>query len=326
MPRWVSDQLKAHAASKILDGEATAAEASSKYISTDTIRRAMKDIKSTGDVRPHKKASGRPSKLPPHVQTYILAWIRHHPTTYQDELVEIIKSHFDIAIHQSTISRFLDRAGYSYKLISAQAAQRREDDRLEYILAIADFTPEQLIFADESHFNQRTNMRPRGWSRIGERAIEYRILVRGERYSLLPGLSIDGIVAPWAFRGSVNTVRFHGWVRDHLLPRMTPYPGPRSVLVLDNCVTHKSPATRALVEEAGCKLVFLPAYSPDFNPIELAFASIKRYLKRHPANHEFDLIRSSYEAVNADHAAGFFRCGGYEQIRRVAAVRAPDAV
>lgn len=56
---------------------------------------------------------------------------------------------------------------------------------------------------------------------------------------------------------------------------MNPYPGPNSVIILDNCSTHRTVALREIIEDSGCLLIFLPAYSPDFNPIEESFSCCK---------------------------------------------------
>lgn len=98
---------------------------------------------------------------------------------------------------------------------------------------------------------------------------------------------------------------------------MSPFPAPRSVLILDNCNTHKSDALRDAVAAAGCILVFLPPYSPDFNPIEESFSCVKYWLRRHWPDFqdslfpEIDLMEACMQAVTAEKAAGWFRHSGY---------------
>ncbi|KAE8228051.1 hypothetical protein CF326_g7034 [Tilletia indica] len=316
-----SAELKEYTVDKVLTGQLTVEEAASDIISASTIRRAVKQVKEQGQVKEHVKSTGRPQKLTDEAKQYLLAYLKQQPATYQDELVEIVSQYFNIQVSQSTISRFLASEGYTFKKMSRRDATRDEFLRLDYIINIAQYSPDQLVFADESHVNQRTNMRPYGWSKRGQRAIEYRIMLRGERYSLLPALTVNGIIAPWAFHGSVTSALFLMWIKDHLLPDMNPFPGPCSVLVLDNCRTHKKDEIRQAVEDAGCKLIFLPPYSPDFNPIEMAFAAIKKKLKRQPATHVYDLIRVCYDAVTPQHAAAYFRGAGYENMGRAEPLR-----
>ncbi|CAD6945403.1 unnamed protein product [Tilletia controversa] len=94
---------------------------------------------------------------------------------------------------------------------------------------------------------------------------------------------------------------------------MTPFSGPRSVLVLDNASIHHSHRIRILVEDIfNCKLEFLPPYSPDFNPIERAFAKIKASLRRQNAavvdpNHFFEAVRD----ITLKDCEGWMRLAGY---------------
>ena len=101
------------------------------------------------------------------------------------------------------------------------------------------------------------------------------------RYSILPAITLDGMIECMIIEGSFNTELFTTFISD-LLDKMQPFPAPNSVVVMDNCVIHKAPEIRELIELRGMKLEYLPAYSPDFNPIELAFSLLKHKLRRNP--------------------------------------------
>ncbi|KAL9936461.1 hypothetical protein V8E36_004529 [Tilletia maclaganii] len=296
--------LRQHVGEQMANGELCLSESTSSGISKRSASRAAREVRMFGRVVDHKKASGRPTKLPIDARAYLLAYLRRHPCTYQDELAALVNAHFDCGVSRSTINRFLDASGWSLKQLSARDLAQCDEQRDLWMLRVSGLRAEQLVFADESHVNHRTGMRPRGYVPRGERAIEYRITLfyysytlRGKKYSLLPALAVDGIFAAWAFEGAVTGGMFRQWLSEHLLPHMNEYPGPRSVLVLDNCSIHKDAETRQLVEDHGCKLLFLPPYSPDYNPIELAFSSIKKHLKRYPAEHEWDLIAACYASI-----------------------------
>ena len=115
---------------------------------------------------------------------------------------------------------------------------------------------------------------------------------------------------------------------------MQPFPGPRSVILLDNCPTHKSVALREVVEAAGtymlkiltyhdlmkrkgCQLLFLPPYSPDFSLIEESFSCVKAYLRRNFRRFqdcefpEQELVDACFTVVNAEKARGWFKDCGY---------------
>jgi len=145
--------------------------------------------------------------------------------------------------------------------------------------------------------------------------------VRGVRYSLLPAITVDGIIYSHIKAGGYNGEEFLEYL-DGLTAQMNPYPGPRSVLVIDNCRIHHVFGVEELCEARGIKLIYLPPYSPDYNPIEESFAFIKAYIRRH--GHHFrnivetgdklDPILFLYETldkVTPEAAKGWFHNSGY---------------
>ena len=90
------------------------------------------------------------------------------------------------------------------------------------------------------------------------------------------GLTLRGMVAPFVLGGPINRDAFETYVERVLVPELR----PGDVVVMDNLSSHKGPRTRALIEAAGASLLFLPPYSPDFNPIEKAFAKLKALLRK----------------------------------------------
>ncbi|CAD6956657.1 unnamed protein product, partial [Tilletia controversa] len=95
---------------------------------------------------------------------------------------------------------------------------------------MAQFRPEQLVFADETHSNQRTAWRSHGYAKRNERAVVYQDLERGVKYTLLPGMTLDGVIAPFIVPGPVTQDIFDYWVEKFLLPEMNPWPQRNSVL------------------------------------------------------------------------------------------------
>lgn len=118
------------------------------------------------------------------------------------------------------------------------------------------------------------------------------------RYSILPALCSKGILTVDIVEGSFNAKHFHCFI-DGLLSQMNPWPQPNSVIVMDNCHIHKDQEVLDMivarcvssylfsyinshtVVSRGMRYIFLPLYSPDYNPIELAFSAIKAYIRRH---------------------------------------------
>lgn len=97
--------------------------------------------------------------------------------------------------------------------------------------------------------------------------------------TFVAGLRCDGIIAPCVFDGPINAVSFLAWVIQFLVPTLR----SGDIVVLDNLSSHKAAAVRRAIRAAGAKLIFLPPYSPDLNPIEQAFAKLKTLLRKENA-------------------------------------------
>ena len=210
-------------------------------------------------------------------------FIQSKPWAYQSEMQDFLLDECAIAVDQSTISRTLKRLQITNKSLRREAAERCQDLRINFILVRAQFTASQLIFVDESAANEHTCLRKRGWSELGIKATISVPLARSERYSILPAYCVDGILSHFIYQGSITGATFLWFLEELVLPQYTPFPGPKSVLICDNCSSHKVAGIRALCEAAGVLLLFLPPYSPDFNPIEEFFSVIKAWMKRHNA-------------------------------------------
>jgi transposase len=103
--------------------------------------------------------------------------------------------------------------------------------------------------------------------------------VRGaskERYSIIAALNLKKIKAPIVFKGSTTSELFNEWLKSHLLPEI----GKNKTIVMDNAKWHKSGVTKEIIENSGNKILYLPTYSPDFNPIENYWAITKKRLKQ----------------------------------------------
>lgn len=114
---------------------------------------------------------------------------------------------------------------------------------------------------------------------------------RTERVSMIAAWCERDILAPMTFQGYCDTVLFEAWVEHRLVPELT----PGQVVILDNASFHKSRRTQALIEQAGCQILFLPPYSPDLNKIEKFWPRLKHYLRQCLAS--FDTLWDAVDAV-----------------------------
>lgn len=110
--------------------------------------------------------------------------------------------------------------------------------RDEWFIRLTDWTYEQLMYIDESAFNERTLDRKFGWAQVGTPARQIESFKRSKKWSILPLYTYDGFVDWKIIHGSFNADLFIQFLEEHVIPHTTPYPGPRSVLIMDNCRIH----------------------------------------------------------------------------------------
>jgi transposase len=171
--------------------------------------------------------------------------------------------------------------------------------------------PERLIFIDEAWV--KTNMEPlRGWAPRGERLIAKVPYGHWKTSTFIAALRCDRIEAPWILDGPINGEAFKTYVEKVLKPTLR----PGDLVILDNLGSHKGKAVRQAIRSAGAKLIFLPKYSPDLNPIEQVFAKLKHLLRTAAARTIETLTAAVGEllgAFTAEECANYFANSGYAQ-------------
>ena len=203
------------------------------------------------------------------------------PWSYLEEMQYYLFDMWRILPSLSTISRALKRMKINRKNLKRVAAERNEEARAAYMIELSDLSYEQLIYIDESAANEHTPWRKRGWSAFGFAPTVKMPVKRSERYSILPAYTSEGIIACHIHQGSIDGPRLASWLELQVFRHCNPFPGPRSVLIMDNCSTHHWDYIQQICDNAGVKLLYLPAYSPDFNPVEEFFSIMKAWMKKH---------------------------------------------
>lgn len=149
--------------------------------------------------------------------------------------------------------------------------QKRDD----WQAAQPSLDPARLVFVDETWAS--TNMTRRyGRAPVGERLVCPVPHGHWKTTTLVAALRLGGLEAPLVIDGAVNGDLFVAYVEQVLVPTLR----PGDVVVMDNLSSHKRVRVREAIEGAGCRLLYLPPYSPDLNPIELAFAKLKALLRK----------------------------------------------
>jgi transposase len=169
--------------------------------------------------------------------------------------------------------------------------------------------PARLVFIDETW--ARTNMAPlRGWGPCGARVRAKAPFGRWTTLTFIAALRCDRIEAPCLFDGPINGELFLAYVRTFLVPTLS----PGDVVVMDNLGSHRGRLVRSAIRQAGAKLLFLPKYSPDLNPIEQVFAKLKHLLRKAQARSYDALLQTTGEILNAfppQECANYLRNSGY---------------
>jgi transposase len=195
------------------------------------------------------------------------------------------------------------------KKISLQASERDEAERAAWrARADQEFKADTLVFVDESGCNLALTPRY-GWAPRGERAVAQAPRNRGPNTTVLAALTTEGLQASMTVEGAANTEVFLTYLDKVLCPSLQ----PGKTVVMDNLNVHRATAVRERIEARECRLVFLPSYSPDFNPIEEAFSKLKSYLRRAKARTREALesaVAEGLQRITAQDARHWFtHCG-----------------
>jgi transposase len=207
------------------------------------------------------------------------------PDLYLDEMKLFWLDEFGLDVPKSTISNTLHRIGWSKKVARQQAKERNADLRDEYMYFISDFSSYHLVFVDESGCDKRIGFQRSGWSLSGTTPIQVSKFHRDQHYQILPAYSQEGVMLSRIFQGSTDVLFFEDFIKE-LLEHCGRWPEPRSVLIMDNASFYHSERIEQMCSRKGVKLVYLPPYSPDLNPIEEFFSELKAFIQRHWQSYE----------------------------------------
>ena len=175
-----------------------------------------------------------------------------------------------------------------------------------------DLDPERLVFIDETWTS--TNMARRyGRAPKGKRLRVGISHGHWKTTTFVAGLRLSGMVAPMVLDGPINGAAFQAYVDQVLVPTLK----PSDIVIMDNLGSHKGSGVRETIEAVGASLIFLPPYSPDFNPIEKAFSKLKALLRKAAARTVESLwtaIGKFIPAFTPAECANYFAAAGYDAI------------
>lgn len=171
--------------------------------------------------------------------------------------------------------------------------------------------PERLVFLDETGVNTKM-ARLYGWAPVGQRCRDSVPFGHWKTMTFVAGLRLSGLTAPWVLDGPMNGQAFEVYVRQVLAPTLR----RGDIVVLDNLPAHKVAGIREAIAARRAQLFYLPPYSPDMNPIEMAFAKLKALLRQDPARTVDTLVKaigSLLDRFTPNECENFFNAAGYQR-------------
>jgi transposase len=181
--------------------------------------------------------------------------------------------------------------------------------RAEWHEQLAKEPATALVFVDESGATTKlTRLRAR--SPEGQRAVGRVPHGHYQTTTLVAGIGLRGACAPWLFEGAMDGEMFLAWVIQGLMPTLQ----KGDVVIMDNLATHKVQGVREAIETAGARLLYLPPYSPDYNPIENMWSKIKQILRSQAPRTALELIAAAkiaFQAISLSDCQGFFSNAKY---------------
>jgi transposase len=296
------------------DGEpvgriATMLRVSVSYVSTVLSRRRLTGQTQARPQRCHvvPKLSG----LLPAIE----AQVSRRPDATIAELCAWLLETHKVSASTGLMNKTLAALELTFKKKSLHAAEQEREDvakaRVEWREQQPKLSPPKLVFIDES--SVKTNMTRRcGRAKRGHRLVAAVPHGHWKTTTFVGALRCDGLTAPLTIDGAINGELFLAYVEQVLVPTLK----PGDIVIMDNLRVHKMAGVREAIEAAGAKLLFIPPYSPDLNPIELAFSKLKALL-RAKAIRTVDALWNALgelcDSFSPGECANYFRHDGYFQ-------------
>lgn len=306
--RPFSDDLRSRIHEACQSGDATSAVAERFSVSSAFVRRLQQRFRQTGSLAPRPGGRGPARKLAGREEELRQA-VREHPDATPAEH----RDRLQLPATRVTVWRTLRRLGLTRKKKSTHAAEQDRPDvaeaRRHWPEKFAGVDPKDVVFLDETGANT-TMQRTHGYAPQGERVVAAVPLSERETVTFVGVLTASGLAAPWALEGAMNGEWFLAYVEQVLVPELR----PGMVVVMDNLPCHKVQGVAEAIHAAGCRLEYLPPYSPDLNPIEQAFSKLKRALRDWAARTVEGIYEGLRRLVPRFHPAeclNYFRHCGY---------------
>ena len=282
-------------------------------VSAASVSRWRQRSRSQGDPRSGALGGDRRSVHIEAHQELVLGLVGETPDITIEELRQSLARR-GLGFGYGTVQRFLVRHGMTRKKKTDHASEQERTDvlarRQNWLDSQPGLDPARLVFIDETW--AKTNMmRTHGRAPRGQRLRMGRPHGHWKTSTFVAGLTVRGMIAPFVLDGPINRRAFETYVEKILVPELR----SGDIVIMDNLSSHKWPGVRQSIEAAGAEIRFLPPYSPDFNPIEMAFAKFKAILRKTAERTVEDLwaaIGKIIETFAPDECRNYFKAAGYD--------------
>ena len=311
MGKPYSDDLRERVVAAIEAGHTREEVAELYNMALSTVGGFIKRKRETGSVSPDKFGGYKTFSLEPH--TYLVEeLVAEQPDSTLAELQSRLAKE-KVEVSQSGISRFLHHINLTFKKKSVHAAEQDRPDVAAARKALRKqqptLDPKQLVFIDETAATTKMT-RLYGRAPQGKRLVDKVPHGHWKTTTFICGLRYDGVTAPFVLDGPMDGPHFLAYVEQILAPTLK----KGQIVFLDNVSTHKVDGVEEAIEARGARAVFLPAYSPDLNPIEQLFARLKSFLRKMKARTVETLwraISSFLKEVSKDECKAYLANAGY---------------
>ncbi|WP_404924722.1 IS630 family transposase [Mesorhizobium sp. ORM16] len=266
-----------------------------------------------GELSPRPQGRRRASSLDAH-DAFIFGLIEERKDITLNEMVARLEVEQSFRISRSALSAWLGRHGWTFKKKSAHALEQDRPDvlkrRRDWFDGQLDLDPTKLVFIDETGLSTKM-ARLRGRAPRGERCRAGVPHGHWKTTTFTGALRLTGMTAPFVYDGAMNGTVFLAYVDQVLVPTLE----PGDVVVMDNLPAHKAAGVRDAIETAGASLLYLPPYSPDFNPIENPFAKLKALMRakaERTISALWDAVGAILERFTPAECANYFKAAGYD--------------
>ena len=280
-------------------------------VSGSVVRKLRLKVERTGSIEP-VPIPGRERLIAGADEDHLAELVREHPDATLKVLCELLEAEAGIVVSETTMWRQLKRMDITLKK-TLHATERDRPDVVEarqrFFRRMLWWHNRSLVFIDESGVNL-SQTRAEGRAPRGQRLVDAVPGGRWENYTIIAGLRESGIIAPMMLPGAMNSERLRTWVRKSLAPALK----RGDIVVWDNLSIHNDSQVAALIEQRGATLEFLPAYSPDLNPIERAWSKMKTILRKLKARTRDALtnaLGTALHAITKQDCLGWFKHSGY---------------